>query len=292
MQRDPRVRAATLSCWSGPVEVEPVAGGITNSNFRVEHGGRRHFVRIGADIPRHGIMRFHELAASRAAHAAGISPEVLHHESGAIVLQFIEGRTLRAEDIRKAETLERIVPLIKRCHTEIPKHLRGPAMSFWVFHVIRDYAHTLREVASRTLPALPRLLEIAVKLEIAVDRISLVFGHNDLLAANFIDDGERIWLIDWDYAGFNSPLFDLGGLASNNQLPTDREETLLTLYFGESPGKKDRRRYSAMKCASLLREALWSAVSEHDSNIDFDFAAYTDTNLGRFEQAWAEFEGA
>ncbi len=67
MQRDPRVRAATLSCWSGPVDVKRIAGGITNSNFRVEHGGRRHFVRIGADIPRHGIMRFHELAASRAA---------------------------------------------------------------------------------------------------------------------------------------------------------------------------------------------------------------------------------
>ena len=80
-------------------------------------------------------------------------------------------------------------------------------MVFWVFHVVRDYAHTLRGVESRIQPELPRLLEIAEKLEIAVGRVSLVFGHNDLLAANFIDDGERIWLIDWDYAGFNSPLF-------------------------------------------------------------------------------------
>ena len=290
MDRDPRARAANLSCWSAPVDAEPIGGGITNSNFLVEHAGRRHFVRIGADIPQHGVMRFHELAASRAAHAAGISPEVLHHEDGAMVLQFIEGRALGAEDLCDPRTLERIVPLVKRCHTEIPKYLRGPAMVFWVFHVVRNYAHTLREIGSRMVPALPRLLEIAVKLELAVGRVSLIFGHNDLLAANFIDDGERIWLIDWDYAGFNSPLFDLGGLASNNELPAPSEEALLTQYFEGAPNDELRYRYTAMKCASLLREAMWSMVSEHHSTVDFDFVAYTDMNLRRFDEAWAGFE--
>ncbi len=290
MKPDPRAHAANLSCWTGPVEVEPVGGGITNSNFLVEHGGRRHFVRIGTDIPRHGVMRFHELAASRAAHAAGISPEVLHYEAGAIVLDFIEGRTLDAEDIGKAKNLARIVSLVRRCHTEIPAHLRGPAMVFWVFHVVRDYAHTLRELGSRVLPELPRLLEIARKLEHAVGPISLVFGHNDLLAANFIDDGERIWLIDWDYAGFNSPLFDLGGLASNNELSADAESAVLQQYFGAPPSDALRVRYAAMKCASLLRESMWSMVSEQTSQVDFDFIAYTDMNLRRFEEAWARFE--
>ncbi|MCP3987144.1 MAG: phosphotransferase family protein [bacterium] len=290
MDGDPRARAANLSCWSGPVLAEPVGGGITNSNFRVEDGGKRYFVRIGSDIPRHGIMRFHELAASRGAHAAGVSPEVLHDEEGAMVLQYIEGRTLRPEDICEPTTLERIVPLIKRCHTGIPMQLRGPAMVFWVFHVVRDYAHTLREDGSRMLPALARLIAIATRLELAVGPVSLVFGHNDLLAANFIDDGHKIWLIDWDYAGFNSPLFDLGGLASNNELPAELEEMMLQRYFEEALTNELRASYAAMKCASLLREAMWSMVSEHDSRVDFDFVAYTDMNLQRFEEAWAHFE--
>lgn len=290
MEADPRTRAATLSCWSGPVVAEPVGGGITNSNFLVEDAGRRHFVRIGSDIPRHGVMRFHERAASRAAHAAGISPEVLHCEDGALVLQFIEGRALEAEDIARPETLERIAALLLRCHREVPKHLRGPALIFWVFHVIRDYAHTLREANSRMTGALPRLLGISERLERAVGRVELVFGHNDLLAANWIDDGERLWLIDWDYAGFNSPLFDLGGLASNNELPAASEQWLLERYFGVPPDAELLQRHAAMKCASLLRESMWSMVSELYSEVDFDFVTYTDMNLARFEATWASFE--
>jgi thiamine kinase-like enzyme len=140
------------------------------------------------------------------------------------------------------------------------------------------------------VPELAHLLEIAARLELAVGRVSLVFGHNDLLAANFIDDGEKIWLIDWDYAGFNSPLFDLGGLASNNELAAHSEEALLEHYFDGGLSDELRTRYAAMKCASLLREAMWSMVSEHHSSVEFDFVAYTDMNLRRFEEAWAGFE--
>jgi thiamine kinase-like enzyme len=287
---DASERAANLSCWSGPVVVEPIGGGITNSNFRVENRGRSHFVRIGADLPEHGIKRFFELAASRAAHAAGVSPEVLHHEDGAMVLRFIEGRALDSEDIARSEMLERIVPLIRRCHFEIPNHLRGPAMIFWVFHVLRDYAHSLREKGSRRSSDLVRLLEIAKALEAAVGPISLVFGHNDLLASNFIDDGHQIWLIDWDYAGFNSPLFDLGGLASNNAFDEEAEARLLKLYFERDVTEEELVRYRAMKCASLLRESMWSMMSELTSKIDFDFETYTETNLERFDAAWSRFE--
>ena len=116
----------------------------------------------------------------------------------------------------------------------------------------------------------------------------MVFGHNDLLPANFIDDGKRLWLIDWDYAGFNSPLFDLGNLCSNNEVAPEDEDWLLEAYF-ERPLDADlRRRYRAMKCASLLRETLWSMVSEIHSTLDFDYAAYTSDYLARFERAFAE----
>jgi thiamine kinase-like enzyme len=288
--RDPIARAAALCCWSGSIELEPLTGGITNKNFLARHQGERYVVRIGDDIPVHQVMRFNELAASKAAAAIGLSPPVVHSEPGAIVFRFIEGRTYAAEDVRPRATLARIIPLLHLCHREMPNHLRGPALIFWVFHVLRDYAGTLRDGNSRYLPELPRLLAIAAELEAMVGPIDLVFGHNDLLPANFIDDGKRLWLIDWDYAGFNSPLFDLGNLASNNGVVPADEDWLLEAYFDRPLSDELRRRYLAMKCASLLRETLWSMVSEIHSTLDFDYVAYTADYMARFQQAYADLK--
>jgi thiamine kinase-like enzyme len=292
MSTDPRERAAALSCWSGPVEPEPVVGGLTNANFRVEDAGQSFFVRIGDDIPVHGVMRFNEAAASRAAHAAGLSPEVVHLAPGALVLRFVEGRTLAPEDLRAPENLERALALVRRCHRELPRHLRGPTLSFWVFHIVRGYAHTLQRDNHARATELPRLLVACEALERAVGPIDLVFGHNDLLASNWLDDGQRLWLIDWDYAGWGSALFDLGGLASNNQFSPEQEAGMLASYFGREPDAALRRAYAAMKCASLLREALWSMVSELHSGLAFDYAAYTADNLARFESVYAGFRNA
>jgi thiamine kinase-like enzyme len=290
---DPAARAAALPCWSGPVTPQPLEGGITNLNFVVEDAGRRYFVRIGVDIPVHGVLRFNELTAARAAALAGLSPLLVHAEPGALVTGFIDGRTLAPEDVRDPTMLARIVPLLRACHREIPKHLRGAVLMFWVFHAIRDYAATLREDASRSAARLPDLLARAERLEAAVGSIEVVFGHNDLLAANLIDDGEKLWLVDWEYAGFNSPLFDLGGLASNNELSAEQETWLLEHYYEHSVDDALRRRYAAMKCASLLRETMWSMVSEIHSTLDVDYVAYTEENLARFERAYAAFtEGA
>lgn len=287
---DPRQRAAALSCWSAPVTPEVLKGGITNINFRVRDAGRDYVVRIGDDIPVHQIMRFNELAASRAAHAAGLSPQVVHAEPGAMVLAFIEGKVLTPAEVAERAMLRRIVPLLLRCHRDIPTYLTGAVLTFWVFHVVRDYAATLAAGQSRYRPLLPELVGVSERLERVVGPIDLVFGHNDLLASNFIDDGERLWLIDWDYAGFNSPLFDLGGLASNNGLDEQDERWMLEAYFNEPVGDDLWRRYQAMKCASLLRETMWSMVSEQTSRIAFDYGAYTDENLTRFRRALADFE--
>ncbi|MEZ5667693.1 MAG: phosphotransferase [Alphaproteobacteria bacterium] len=288
---DPRQRAASLPCWSAAVAPEPLSGGITNTNFLVEDGGRRFVVRIGADIPVHQIMRFNEQAASRAAHAAGLSPEVVYAEPGAMVLAFVDGRVLGPADFADRRTLRRAVDLMLRCHRDLPAFLRGPVLAFWVFHVVRDYAATLRETGSAYESMLPGMLKTAERLERLVGPIDMVFGHNDLLAANFIDDGERLWLIDWDYAGFNSPLFDLGGLAANNALPPALERWLLEAYFNRPVGDELMLRYQAMKCAALLRETLWSMVSEQVSTLTFDYAAYTTENLQRFKAALAVLDG-
>ena len=288
---DPAARAAALTCWSGPVEPEVLSGGITNHNFVVRDGGEVFVVRIADDIPLHGIMRFNELAASRAAHAAGVSPEVTHAEPGALVMRFIEGTTYGEAQVRAALAAGRIVPILKRVHHEIPKHFEGPTLIFWVFQVARGYANTLRVGNSRMIGELPRFLDINADLERALGPVEIVFGHNDLLAANFIDDGKRLWLVDWDYAGFNSPLFDLANLASNNLFTPADEDRLLEDYF-EKPARDElRHKLRAMKCASLLRESMWSMVSEIHSDIDFDYVAYTAENLERFERAYADFKG-
>ena len=287
---DPRRLVTALTLWQGKVDPQPLSGGITNVNFLVEDAGRKYVVRVGDDIPIHQVMRFNELAASRAAAEAGISPAVVHHAPGVLVIDYIEAKTLGEEDLRRQQTLERALPLVARCHRELPKFLRGPALAFWVFHVIRDYGWTLKEGRSAHASLLPALLTLAQTLEEAVGEVSMVFGHNDLLPANFLDDGQRLWLIDWDYAGFNSPLFDLGGLASNNGLSAEQEDWMLETYFERPVDDALRRRYQAMKCASLLRETMWSMVSEIHSDIDFDYAAYTAENLARFQAAVKDFQ--
>jgi len=284
-------RTRALVCWRAAVEPVPCGGGISNHNFLVEDG-ERYFVRIGDDFLVHNVLRRFELAASRAAHAAGISPEVVHAEPGAMVFRYIEGRTLAPEDLQSEAMLERIVPLVRRAHKEIPRHFRGPAPIFWVFQVLRDYAARLRADGHRLAGDLPRYMAAAERLERAVGPVEIVFGHNDLLAANLIDDGARLWLVDWEYGGFNSALFDLGGLASNNELSPEQEEELLESYFEQPPTSDLRRRYAAMKCASLLREAMWSMVSEIHLQIEFDYQAYTAENLARFERAYGSLLGA
>ncbi|MFG1296313.1 phosphotransferase [Xanthobacter variabilis] len=281
-----RVRA--LSFWGGPVDPLPLGGGITNSNFLVEDGPRKYVVRLGADIPLHNVMRFNERAAALAAEAAGVSPPLRYFEPGLIVIDFIEGHTFTEADVRAH--LPRVVELVKRTHREVTRHIRGPALSFWTFHVLRNYLAALSERRHRLAGELSRLAGIAERLEAALGPAEMVYGHNDLLPGNFIDDGKKLWLIDWDYGGFNTPLFDLGNLASNNELDLAQRRELLQLYYGREPDDALRLKFQAMFVASLLRESLWSMISELESTIDFDYRAYTAKNLTRFERALADFE--
>ena len=294
MSEDPAraaiARALALPCWQAPEGAELLGGGITNFNVRLSDGGRDYVVRIGADIPHHGVMRFNELAISRAAHAAGIAPAVHHAEEGAMVLEFVEAAPLTEADLQQSATREQVVDLVARCHGEVARHLRGPVLAFWVFHVLRDYAARLAEAGSPHAPLLPDLMQTAEALEAAVGPVRLVLGHNDLLPANILRARGRLWLIDWEYGGFNSPLFDLAGLATNAALPAAAEREMLHQYFGAPPDGALLRRFSAMKCASLLRESMWSMVSEMMSEIDFDYAAYTAENLARFRAALDQFQ--
>ncbi|MFT5706054.1 MAG: thiamine kinase-like enzyme [Oceanospirillaceae bacterium] len=289
MSLSAKLRAEQLSCWEGSVTAIPLTGGLTNTNFTVHYQEKDYVVRIGEDIPIHGVMRFNEQNASVAAFKAGISPEIIHIQEDALVMRFIKGRTLNAADLQNQSMLERALPLLKRCHNDVPNYLKAGSLSFWVFQVNRNYAGSLNETQSLYKKQLVRLMQINIELEKAVGRVTMAFCHNDMLAANFIDTPNKLWLIDWDYAGFNSPLFDLSNLATNNGLSYQQEIWLLENYFETPINNKLWRSYCAMKCASQLRESMWSMVSEEYSNLDFDYREYTQDNLERFQQAYREF---
>ena len=277
-----------LPIWRGKINIKSLDGGLTNENFLVTDNSQKLVVRLGEDILEHHVLRSNELIATKAAFEAGIGPEVIYNEKGVLVIKYIESKTLSTNNVR--DNIDAIIPLIKKIHHEIPKKLFGPAMIFWVFHVVRNYAKFLEDNNSSHKNILDKLLDSNSILENISSPHEIVFSHNDLLPANFLDDGSKIWLIDWEYAGFNTPLFDLGGIASNNDFSKQEEAYLLEKYYNKKIEQNLLKQYKAMKCASLLRETMWSMVSEITSKIEFDYANYTKENLDKFEKSFSEFK--
>ena len=282
---DPRLLSLP---FTGPVTAEPLLGGLSNESWKVTDAHGVHVVRFGQDFPFHHVDRQREVMTARAAHAAGFGPAVEHAAPGVTVVQFLPARTWTAEDLRADP--ERVARLLRRFHTEMPAHVEGPAFLFWPFHTIRDYARTLRAGDSPFAARLPALLTLAAELEQAQIPLPVIFGHHDLLPANFLDDGTRLWLIDYEYAGFGTALFDLAGAASNAGMTPDETDRLLATYFGAPPAPDLRRAFDAMQCASLLREAMWAMTSAlHLSAPGADYDAYARENLARLDAALSHY---
>ena len=288
MNKNIKARIQSIPIWSNEISIKTLDGGITNENFLVEEHNKKYVVRLGNDIPEHLVSRSNELIVSKAASNAGISPKVIYHSHGILVLDYIKSITLSSEGVRK--NIKSIIPLIKKIHHEIPKNLYGQSVIFWVFHVIRNYVKFLNDNKSLHIKILSDLISKSELLEKNSSPYEIVFGHNDLLPANFLDDGTKIWIIDWEYAGFNTPLFDLGGLSSNNDFSYKEEIYLLENYFENKINDKLLLQYNSLKCASLLRETMWSMVSELTSKIDFNYAEYTEENLSKFNQAFKNLD--
>ncbi|MEO5324992.1 phosphotransferase family protein [Mesorhizobium sp. CC13] len=287
MSSENRIRALPL--WNGAVAIAPLKGGISNESWLVEDRNGRHVVRFGKDYPFHHVFRDREAMVAKAAFEAGFAPELQYAEPGVMVSEHLGAKTYGADDVR-ANTV-RIGRLMRRFHEEMPRHVFGPGFMFWAFHVIRDYARTLAAGGSRMTAELPRYLDLAERLEKAQAPLPIIFGHNDLLPANFLDDGDRLWLIDFEYAGFSTAMFDLAGAASNAGMSVEESDELLAVYFGGRPDQAIRRSHAAMQCASLLREAMWSMVSElHLSAPGVDYVAYTAENLDKLEAALETYQ--
>jgi len=277
-----------LPCFTGRIDIEPLTGGLSNESWLVSDATGRHVVRLGRDFPFHHVDRKREIMTACAAHEAGFAPRVEYFEPGIMVSAFLDAKTFEPADVRANP--ERIGRLIRDFHTTMPRHIEGPGFMFWVFHVIRDYARTLKAGGSRMADRLPAWLELSDHLETAQKPLPIIFGHNDLLPANFLDDGHKLWLIDFEYAGFSTAMFDIAGVASNAEMNGAEAAILFEAALGAAPDDALTRSFHAMQCASLLRETLWSLVSElHLDAPGADYQAYTTENLERLDAALDQY---
>jgi thiamine kinase-like enzyme len=261
--------------WPGQhVSIEPLGGGITNRNFRVEAAGQEFVLRIGGkDTELLGIDRAAEHAASCVAAELGLGPEVVAfvEPEGYLVTRFVDGEVGKVD-------LDRVGAALRRLHD-------GPALParFDSFRVVEAYRATAHERGIAVPPAYARAKEIADQIERRRAGRTFRPCHNDLLSANFIDDGTRLWLVDWEYAGMGDPFFDLGNFAVNNELDEENENELLAAY-----GSDDGEALVLMRFMSDFREAMWGIVQLAISELDFDFAAYAEEHFERLARTATE----
>jgi thiamine kinase-like enzyme len=288
MTRDVPDHIRELPCWHGALTAEPLKGGLSNESWKVTDAKGEHVVRFGKDFPVHHVDRAREAMSARAAHAAGLAPEVEYTASGVMVCAFLAARTWAAMDVRA--NAERVGLLLREFHSKLPAHVTGTPVIFWPFHVICCYARLLNGANTAFGSEVPRLLALAEAFEAAQVPLPIIFGHHDLLPGNFLDDGKRLWLIDFEYAGFGTAMFDIAGAAANAEMDERQSQALLGAYFGAEPGEATWRAFDAMQGEALVREAMWAMVSDiHITAPGADYKAYTEENLQRLSAFLARY---
>lgn len=253
--------------------VTSLGGGITNLNYRVEAPGQTCVVRIpGRNSAQLGIDRAREHACAVAAHESGVAPAVVAFlkEDGVLITEFVRGRSVTVKEMRHSEMVRRAAEAVRRYHAGRP----FPG-TFSPFRAIREY-HALAVARRVVLP--PRcgwMFEQVDRLEASLIRAGHTLSpcHNDLLPGNFLDDGKRLWIVDWEYAAMGDVYFDLANFAAHHQLSVTLERVLLDAYFGRVPAGAVAR-LRLMKIVSDLREAMWAMVQVAISEIEYDFRTY------------------
>lgn len=269
---------AALPLWDGRPSFEPLPGGISNLSFVATDRAGRYVVRLTRDFPFHDVYRAREVAVARAAHERGFAPEVVHAEPGLMISRYLEARALTPTDVRG--DIERIVELVARFHREMAP-VAG-AFVFDTFAINRWYCRQLDGHAS--VAERDEWAALNERFEGMQVEMPDVFGHHDLLAGNILDDGRRLWLIDFEYSGRGAPMFDLANLSSNCGFAADDRAALLDAYFGPRAAAMGRA-HRAMEAASLLREALWSLVSAlHIHERDVDYRGYAQKQFDKLAE--------
>jgi len=282
-----------LDCWDGPICISPLEGGITNHNYVVECAGSNYVARACLDLEHLGIDRRNEVACQSFAARLGLAPAIVHHQDSVIVSDFVVGKTLTKDDVCDTDRLSRVATALRQLH-DSRDQLEGVLLYFSAFQTVRTYAATARELGAELPQDIAELIADARVLEGEMARFEPALCHNDLLPANLIDSGQRLWFVDWEYGGVGNPLFDLAGLSGNCDLDDQQERALLEAYLGADARpeevEQERRDLRRLKVASLLREALWSVIQTKKSRIEFDYHKYARDNLDAYRIARSEIE--
>jgi thiamine kinase-like enzyme len=258
-------------------EPEPLDGGITNRNFRVRTDRGDFVVRVfGRGTSQLGIDRRTEQAAAEAAAAAGVGAEVVAFLDEAAITCFIEGRPIPPEELRGEP--DGVASALRAVHAGPP--LPG---SFNPFRVVEEY----HDRAGGAPPDYDDALAHARRIETALSgpEHDPVPCHNDLLNANLIHDGERVRIVDWEYAGMGDRYFDLGNLSINNGFEEEDDQRLLAAYFGERCTPARFAALRLMRIMSDFREAMWGVLQLTLSDLDFDFAVYANEHFDRLSRS-------
>ena len=282
---DLRVILDRLEPELGRLEGEPevLSGGITNRNLRVTLGGDDYVLRLcGKDTEVLSIDRETEVAATRAANAAGVAPEVVRWlpDLHVLVTAFVPGRPMEAAELRDPATLAVVTGALRRIHD-------GPALptAFPTFTLAREYGDVALARGGAVSPDDHALaLELSERIGAALkDRPGHepVPCHNDLLTANFLRSGDDLRIVDWEYAGMGDPWFDLGNLSINHELTPDEDAALVEAWLGRAPSRAAVARVTLMRVVSDLREAMWGVLQQAISTLDVDFVAYAAEHFDR-----------
>jgi thiamine kinase-like enzyme len=268
-----------------PRQVSRLPGGLTNENFKVTTPDGVFVARIfsgGGELL--AIDRDHEYQNSLIAAAAGVGAPVIEYrpQDRILVLGFVTGRTLTNADVAQPGTLVRIAAACRALHAA-----DRFAADFDMFEIQPRYYATATAAGMRIPSGYDDLMPAfaAARQALAVRDEGTVPCNNDLLAANFIDDGNRIWLIDYEYSGNNDPCFELGNVAGECGLDDDALAALVTAYYGRAR----RSRIARAQVYGLVSRygwTLWGAIQNAASDLDFDFWSWA---MERFEAAAAGF---
>jgi thiamine kinase-like enzyme len=268
--------------WPGrDARFEVLGGGITNHNAKVEVDGETYVLRVaGKDTNLLGIDRGVELAATEAAAALGIGPEVVAYvePEGWLVTRFVEGEIPQVERMREPYLLERVARALRLFHHGSPIPGR-----FDSFRVVETYRETALARGGEVPPDYEWAHELAGRIERTRSGDAPVPCHNDLLTANFIDDGTRLYIVDWEYAGMGDRFFDLANFAINHDLDADARRAFLEAYSGETR-PEDVAALELMRFMSDFREAMWGVVQAAVSELDFDFQGYAREHFERLRR--------
>jgi thiamine kinase-like enzyme len=269
-------------------EVAELAGGLTNRNYTLT-GPDGHKLVLRRSSPQSALLaidREVEYRNSLAAAASGVGPQVAGYLAGqgVLVVGWLEAATFTDADLDDSAGLARVAATCARLHA-------GPRFvnTFDMFAIQRGYLDIVRDRGYR-LP--PRYADFAgqvaeIRRAMAVRAEGLVPCHNDLLAANIMDDGQRTWFIDYEYSGNNDACFDLGNIWSEANLSLERLEELVFTYYGyASPAKLARARLFGLM--SKYGWTLWASIQDSTSDVDFDFWSW---GMEKYERAVAEFDG-